>query len=378
MTYRAPVADIAFALKHTAGLKQALAEGLYGEMDGETIDAVLEEAGKFASDVIAPLNAVGDKFGTPFKDGKVTTPPGWKDAYTAWAAAGWNGLAAPSRVRRPGPAARGQRRLHRDVERRLDGLRHRPGADHGGDRRAACLRHRRAQAAVSGEARHRRMDGHDAAHRAAGRLRRRRAAHQGRARRRRQLPPHRLQDLHHLRRARPHRQHHPFRAGAAAGRAGRHQGHLAVPGAEDHARRHAQRRARAFGRAQARHPCLADLHHGLRRQRRRRRLPHRRGTQRHGLHVHDDEPGAARRRPAGRRHRRARDAAGDALCARAQAGRRRHHRALPRRQAHAAHHALAHWLLRARSATPPASRSTARCAARTRRRARRPSSAARC
>ena len=96
MTYRAPIADIAFALKHTAGLKQALAEGLYGEMDEGTIDAVLEEAGKFASDVIAPLNAVGDKFGTPFKDGTVTTPPGWKDAYTAWAAAGWNGLAAPS------------------------------------------------------------------------------------------------------------------------------------------------------------------------------------------------------------------------------------------------------------------------------------------
>ena len=96
MTYRAPVADIAFALKHTAGLKQALAEGLYGEVDEDTIDAVLDEAGKFATDVIAPLNAVGDTFGTPFKDGKVTTPPGWKEAYTTWAAAGWNGLAAPS------------------------------------------------------------------------------------------------------------------------------------------------------------------------------------------------------------------------------------------------------------------------------------------
>src|SRR5690242_19138823 len=96
MTYRAPVSDIAFALKHTAGLKEALADGLYGDMDEDTIDAVLEEAGKFATDVIAPLNRVGDKFGTPFKDGKVTTPPGWKDAYTSWAAAGWNGLAAPS------------------------------------------------------------------------------------------------------------------------------------------------------------------------------------------------------------------------------------------------------------------------------------------
>jgi alkylation response protein AidB-like acyl-CoA dehydrogenase len=39
---------------------------------------------------------VGDKFGTPFKNGHVTTPPGWKEAYTAWASAGWNGLAAPA------------------------------------------------------------------------------------------------------------------------------------------------------------------------------------------------------------------------------------------------------------------------------------------
>ena len=96
MTYRAPVSDIAFALKHAAGLKTALAEGLYGDLDEETVDSVLAEAGRFASDVIAPLNAVGDKFGTPFKDGNVTTPPGWKEAYTSWAAAGWNGLAGPA------------------------------------------------------------------------------------------------------------------------------------------------------------------------------------------------------------------------------------------------------------------------------------------
>jgi len=96
MTYRAPVSDIAFALKHAAGFNAALAEGLYGDLDEATVDAVLEEAGKFAGDVIAPLNRVGDTHGTPFKDGVVTTPPGWKEAYTAWAAAGWNGLASPA------------------------------------------------------------------------------------------------------------------------------------------------------------------------------------------------------------------------------------------------------------------------------------------
>jgi acyl-CoA dehydrogenase len=96
MSYRAPVADIAFSLKYAAGLKTALAEGLYGDLDEETVDSVLAEAGRFATDVIGPLNSVGDRFGTPFKNGNVTTPPGWKDAYTNWAAAGWNGLAAPA------------------------------------------------------------------------------------------------------------------------------------------------------------------------------------------------------------------------------------------------------------------------------------------
>jgi acyl-CoA dehydrogenase len=93
MSYRAPVADIAFALKHGAGLAPALAKSELGE-DG--VDAVLAEAGRFATDILAPLNAAGDRHGAAFKDGQVTTPPGWKDAYRAWAAAGWNGLASPA------------------------------------------------------------------------------------------------------------------------------------------------------------------------------------------------------------------------------------------------------------------------------------------
>jgi alkylation response protein AidB-like acyl-CoA dehydrogenase len=94
MTFRAPVADIAFALKHGAGLKAALAQG--GELTADDIDAVLQEAGRFATDVLAPLNAVGDKFGTPFKDGAITMPPGWKEAYRDWAAAGWNAVSLPA------------------------------------------------------------------------------------------------------------------------------------------------------------------------------------------------------------------------------------------------------------------------------------------
>jgi alkylation response protein AidB-like acyl-CoA dehydrogenase len=96
MTYRAPVGDIAFTLKHGAGLSEALAAGLYGDLTEDVVDAVLAEAGRFATDIIAPLNTIGDRHGTPFKDGAVTTPPGWKEAYRSWSSAGWNGLAAPA------------------------------------------------------------------------------------------------------------------------------------------------------------------------------------------------------------------------------------------------------------------------------------------
>jgi acyl-CoA dehydrogenase len=96
MSYQAPVRDITFALKHGAGLQTALATGLYDDLADDDVDAVLEEAGRFASDVIAPLNRLGDRHGTLFRDGVITMPPGWKDAYRAWAAAGWNGLASPA------------------------------------------------------------------------------------------------------------------------------------------------------------------------------------------------------------------------------------------------------------------------------------------
>src|SRR5215470_13941539 len=104
MTYRAPVAEIAFTLKQVAGIAGVPAAGLnadiyndlYNDLAEDVLDAILEEAGRFATDVIAPLNTVGDHHGTPFKDGAVTTPPGWKEAYRSWAAAGWNGLASPA------------------------------------------------------------------------------------------------------------------------------------------------------------------------------------------------------------------------------------------------------------------------------------------
>jgi len=95
MSYRAPVDDILATMRHVAGLDALIAEGLAPELEGGVAEAVLDEAARFAADVIAPLNRIGDKHGATLKDGVVTTPPGWKEAYQAWAAAGWNALPGP-------------------------------------------------------------------------------------------------------------------------------------------------------------------------------------------------------------------------------------------------------------------------------------------
>ncbi len=95
MSYRAPVSDIVFTMRHVAGLDRAVADGLYGDLSAELTQAILDEAGRFANDVIAPLNREGDKVGATVKDGVVTTAPGWKEAYKAWTEAGWNALPGP-------------------------------------------------------------------------------------------------------------------------------------------------------------------------------------------------------------------------------------------------------------------------------------------
>jgi alkylation response protein AidB-like acyl-CoA dehydrogenase len=92
MTYQAPVDDIVFALKTAAGLDDLIARGLYPGLDAETMSAVIEEAGKFGAEVLAPLNAPGDKAGSKFTDGAVTTPAGFRDAYRQFVEGGWSSL----------------------------------------------------------------------------------------------------------------------------------------------------------------------------------------------------------------------------------------------------------------------------------------------
>ncbi|MEP3429217.1 MAG: acyl-CoA dehydrogenase [Roseibium sp.] len=92
--YRAPVEEIAFTLKQVCGLGDLQKTDRHAELGDDLVDAIINEAGRFASEEIAPLNSVADKHGTPLNNGEVTTPPGWRDLYHAWIEGGWNGLCA--------------------------------------------------------------------------------------------------------------------------------------------------------------------------------------------------------------------------------------------------------------------------------------------
>jgi alkylation response protein AidB-like acyl-CoA dehydrogenase len=93
--YRAPVEEIGFALKQIADLKQVIDTGAFGDLSEDLVDAVLGEAGRFASEEIAPLARIGDEQGAVLKDGAVTMPAGWKELYRRWTDGGWNALSGP-------------------------------------------------------------------------------------------------------------------------------------------------------------------------------------------------------------------------------------------------------------------------------------------
>jgi len=93
--YKAPVEEIAFTLKHVAGLQEAIAGGAFGDLGEDIVDAVLTEAGRLATDEVAPLAEIGDRQGARLENGKVVLPDGWEELYRSLSAGGWNGLTAP-------------------------------------------------------------------------------------------------------------------------------------------------------------------------------------------------------------------------------------------------------------------------------------------
>ncbi|HLB81181.1 MAG TPA: acyl-CoA dehydrogenase N-terminal domain-containing protein, partial [Dongiaceae bacterium] len=91
--YAAPLRDIAFVLSELVGIEDIAGLPGYGEATPETVGAVLEEAGRFASEVLAPLNRGGDVQGSRLENGAVRTPDGFRDAYRQFVDSGWNGVA---------------------------------------------------------------------------------------------------------------------------------------------------------------------------------------------------------------------------------------------------------------------------------------------
>ena len=90
--YVAPLKDIRFVMQELAGLDQVVALPGCEEASPDVIDAILDEAAKFAGAVLSPLNRVGDREGAKWKDTVVTTSPGFKEAYRQFVDNGWNGL----------------------------------------------------------------------------------------------------------------------------------------------------------------------------------------------------------------------------------------------------------------------------------------------
>ena len=112
--YAAPLQDMRFVLNHVVGLDRVTALPDFADA-AEVADAVLEEAGKLAAGVIAPLNRPGDLNGARLDNGEVRTAPGWKEAYARFAEGGGaRGLVTGREAvfgerTRPGPAKQNTR-----------------------------------------------------------------------------------------------------------------------------------------------------------------------------------------------------------------------------------------------------------------------------
>src|SRR5690606_23202580 len=93
-SYQPPLKDIQFVLNDLLDAPATLAQiPEFAEVDGELMMQVAEEAGRFASEVVFPLNAVGDKEGCHYESGSVKTPAGFVQAYQQFQQAGWPALA---------------------------------------------------------------------------------------------------------------------------------------------------------------------------------------------------------------------------------------------------------------------------------------------
>ncbi|SAL47401.1 acyl-CoA dehydrogenase [Caballeronia terrestris] len=95
MSYAAPVKDMLFVMKELADLERIAALPGFEDANLDTAQAVLDEAAKFNGEVLAPLNFEGDKNPSAWRDGEVTTTPGFKEAFRQFSEGGWQGVMHP-------------------------------------------------------------------------------------------------------------------------------------------------------------------------------------------------------------------------------------------------------------------------------------------
>lgn len=95
MPYDAPIDDLAFTLTNMADLSRIEGLAAFENYDADLVRPILEEAGKLARDILAPLNQLGDKAGTKLGPDGVIAAPGFKEAYAAYRDGGWIGLGCP-------------------------------------------------------------------------------------------------------------------------------------------------------------------------------------------------------------------------------------------------------------------------------------------
>ena len=143
--YNPPLRDMQFVMHELLNVTEDFKSmPQHADTDVDTVNAVLEEAGKFATQVIFPLNISGDTEGCTLdiKTHEVTTPKGFKEAYKTYVEGGWAALVVRPRVRWPGLAAGGEPVCVRNDELGQPGLDHVPRPDARRLRFAAHLRHR--------------------------------------------------------------------------------------------------------------------------------------------------------------------------------------------------------------------------------------------
>ncbi len=95
MSYRPPTDDILFLLREVISADAVLARPEFAHVDAETLEAAVRQAGRVASEIVAPVNAAADRIGARLENGVVRLPPGFVEAYEAFCAGGWPGLALP-------------------------------------------------------------------------------------------------------------------------------------------------------------------------------------------------------------------------------------------------------------------------------------------